>query len=184
MTKKNQAEDDTATARIEKKIKPKSGRKTSSSSKLKSENTELKQQLDEAKDKFLRLFAEFDNYKKRTIREKMELLKLAGQETISRILPILDDFDRAKQSHDNKNSGEQFSDGVLLVYTKLYSVLKSLGLENMETEGKDFDPEFHEAITEIPAPAKNMKGKILDTVEKGYFLNDKIIRHAKVVVAK
>ena len=181
MAKKNQAEEKTATA---KKQTSKKSNKSSASAKHKKEVEELNQQLSESKDKYLRLFAEFDNYKKRTIREKLDLMKSAAQDTMSGLLPVLDDFDRAKQSHDKEDSDEVFSEGVLLVYNKLNSVLTNLGLSTMETNGEVFDPELHEAITEIPAPSEDMKGKIIDTIEKGYTLKDKIIRHAKVVVGK
>lgn len=145
---------------------------------------ELEIEVSEAKDKYLRLIAEFDNYKKRTIRERMDLLNTAGRDTIVAILPVLDDFDRAKKSADDDASSEQFSEGVTLVYNKLHSLLKNKGLSAMDSTGLDFDPEVHEAITEIPAPSEEMKGKVIDTIEKGYTLNDKIIRHAKVVVGK
>ena len=144
----------------------------------------LKEDNAELKDKYLRLFAEFDNYKKRTIREKMEMMKNAAQDTMSELLPILDDFDRAKKNAEQEGSKEPFSEGVGLVYHKLYSTLNRLGLEPMETDGEPFDPELHEAITEIPAPSEKLKGRIIDTVEKRYQLNGKIIRHAKVVVGK
>lgn len=144
----------------------------------------LKKEKVELKDKFLRLAAEFDNYKKRTLKEKIELMKTAAQDTVSALLPVLDDFDRAKKNADDENSKEVFSEGVSLVYQKLYNILKQKGLEPMESTGQNFDPEFHEAITEIPAPSEDMKGKVVDTIEKGYLLNDKIIRHAKVVVGK
>lgn len=144
----------------------------------------LQQQHAELKDKYLRLFAEFDNFKKRTIREKLEMMKTAAQDTMSALLPVLDDFDRTKKNAEDKNSKEPFSEGVQLVYQKLYATLKQRGLEPMETNEQAFDPELHEAITEIPAPSKKLKGKIVDTIEKGYLLKDKIIRHAKVVVGK
>ena len=133
-------------------------------------------------DKVLRTYAEFDNFKKRSIKERFELLKTAAQETITALLPILDDFDRAKKSADNGN--EVFSEGVQLVYQKLYSTLEHKGLKSMDSNGADFDPEWHEAVTDIPAASEDMKGKIIDTIEKGYLLNEKIIRYAKVVVAK
>jgi len=144
----------------------------------------LKSDYDELKDKYLRLFAEFDNFKKRTIREKMDMMKNAAQDTMSELLPVLDDFDRAKSNASQEDSAETFGEGVGLVYNKLYTTLKRLGLEQMESNGERFDPELHEAITEIPAPAEDLKGHVLDTVEKGYKLNGKIIRHAKVVVGK
>ena len=154
----------------------------------KSKSTEqelsLEDQLAEAKDKYLRLFAEFDNYKKRTIKEKLDLMKNAATETISALLPVVDDFDRAKKSADESNGEVPFSEGVTLVYQKLKHVLESKGLKAMESTGLPFDSEMHEAITEIPAPKEDMKGQVIDTVEKGYLLNDKIIRYAKVVVGK
>lgn len=149
---------------------------------LTNEITKLKEDLDDAKDKYLRLFAEFDNYKKRTVKERFELMKTAAQETIIAILPVLDDFDRAKKSSDN--GSEVFSEGVQLVYQKLYTTLENLGLTSLESNGEKFDEEFHDAITDIPAPSEELKGKIVDTLEKGYILNGKIIRHAKVVVGK
>ncbi len=145
---------------------------------------ELEQELGEAKDKYLRLYAEFDNYKKRTVKERLDLISTAGRDTISAILPVLDDFDRAKKSADDEASSEVFTEGVLLVYNKLHGIITSKGVTPMESTGETFDPELHEAITEIPAPTEDMKGKVIDTIEQGYFLNDKIIRHAKVVVGK
>jgi molecular chaperone GrpE len=145
--------------------------------KLKKENQELK-------DKYLRLYAEFDNFKKRTVKEKLEMMKTASSDTIQALLPVLDDFDRAKKNADDENTKETFSEGVSLVYQKLYAALQSKGLKPMETNGQAFDPELHEAVTEIPVPNEEMKGKIIDTIERGYFLNDKIIRYAKVVVGK
>lgn len=138
----------------------------------------------ELKDKNLRLLAEFDNYKKRTVRERLDLISSASKDVISALLPILDDFDRAKKSAESGSVGEQWSEGVRMVYNRLYQVLQSLGLKAMESDNVTFDAEFHEAITEIPAPTPELAGKVVDTIEKGYFLNDKIIRHAKVVVGK
>ena len=155
-----------------------------SSKKLREQNEELTIQIQELKDKYLRLFAEFDNYKKRTLKDKLDLLKNAAQDTIASILPVLDDFDRAKKTADDENNDEVFSEGVNMVYNRLYNILNQRGLKPMESNQKLFDPELHDAITEIPAPSEEMKGKIIDTIEKGYFLNEKIIRHAKVVVGK
>ncbi len=138
---------------------------------------------EDLKDKYLRLFAEFDNYKKRTIRERLELMKSASQDMMTAILPVLDDFDRAqKNAESQEKTNDPVLEGLLLVHTKLYGILKQKGLEDMNPTGEEFDPELHEAITEIPAPSPDMKGKVIDTIEKGYRLNDKIIRHAKVVV--
>lgn len=131
----------------------------------------------ELKDKYMRLFAEFDNHKKRTVKEKLDLMKTASQDILTALLPVLDDFDRAKQN------GE-LSEGIGLIYNKFRNVLQNKGLNLMESNGEPFNPELHEAVTEIPAPTEDMKGKVVDTVEKGYTLGDKIIRHAKVVVGK
>lgn len=151
---------------------------------LKTEIEKLQEEQQELKDKYLRLFAEFDNYKKRTLKEKVELMKTAAQDTMTALLPVLDDFDRAKAIAEKEDSTEVFSEGVRLVYEKLYAALIQKGLKPMESTGKDFNPDLHFAFTEIPAPSEDLKGKVVDTVEKGYFLKDKIIRHAKVVIGK
>ena len=165
----------------EKKISSKTKNKTKE---LEMRIQELEGQVSEAKDKYLRLYAEFENYKKRNIKERLELLKSASRDTILELLPILDDFDRAKKSADDESTEEYFSEGVFLVYDKLHKVLAALGLKEMDSTQQPFDPELHEAITEIPSPTEDLKGKNIDTVEKGYYLNDKILRHAKVVVGK
>lgn len=144
----------------------------------------LDDELAEIKDKYLRLFAEFDNYKKRTARERLELIRTASEDLMARLLPVLDDFERAKKNAEDESSAETFSEGVALVYQKLHNVLESKGLKAMDSEARDFDPELHEAITKIPAPDDSLKGKIIDTIEKGYYLNDKIIRHAKVIIGE
>lgn len=172
--------DETPKAEEDKKPKKRSRK----GSKAAAELEETKVELAEAKDKYLRLFAEFENYKKRNTKERIELMGSAAKGTLLKIIPVLDDFDRYKKSAEDDASKEKMSDGVLMVYNKLYSTLKGLGLEPMETNGESFDAEVHEAITEIPAPSEEMKGKIVDTIEKGYQLNDKIIRFAKVVVGK
>ncbi|MEO1514440.1 MAG: nucleotide exchange factor GrpE [Bacteroidota bacterium] len=162
----------------------KSSKKSSKEAKWEAEKEELEAQVSELKDKYIRLVAEFDNYKKRTVRERLDLMATAAQDTLAALLPVLDDFDRAKKNAEDENSKEPFSEGVMLVYNKLYGALQQRGLEPMESNGEAFDPEFHEAITEIPAPSDDMKGKVIDTVEKGYKLKEKIIRYAKVVVGK
>ncbi|MFK7946956.1 MAG: nucleotide exchange factor GrpE [Saprospiraceae bacterium] len=138
----------------------------------------------ELSDKYLRLSAEFQNYRRRTAREKMDIIQTAGRDVIKVLLPVLDDFNRAKKAADDNDSIEAFSEGVQLVYEKLHRVLEQKGLKALETNGKVFNADFHEALTEIPAPTDDMKGKIIDTIESGYALNDKIIRYAKVVVGK
>jgi len=148
------------------------------------ENDSAAKEIQELKEKYMRLYAEFENYKKRTARERIDLISTASKDAIASLLPVLDDFNRAKKNADDPNSTETFSEGVVLVYDKLMKTLQNKGLKQMESNGHAFDPEFHEAITEIPAPSEELKGKIIDTVEAGYFLNDKIIRYAKVVVGK
>ncbi|WP_010177412.1 nucleotide exchange factor GrpE [Aquimarina agarilytica] len=133
------------------------------------------------KDKFLRLFAEFENYKKRTSKERVELFKTAGQEVLQALLPVLDDFDRASKEIE-KSEDEALKQGVTLIHNKLKDILKLKGLEQVEVNTADtFDADIHEAITQIPAPSDDLKGKIIDVVEKGYKLGDKIIRYPKVV---
>lgn len=144
---------------------------------------ELQQMLAEKEDRYLRLYAEFDNYKRRTQRERLQLMETAGGKTMKALLPVLDDFDRAaKVAEQDEESAKIWKSGVGLVRKKLLSALKSQGLEPMESTGKDFEPELYEAVTEVPNP--DMKGKVVDTIERGYTLNDRIIRHAKVVVGK
>lgn len=146
--------------------------------------SELQSQIAEYKDKYLRLFAEFDNYKKRTSREILEIRATASKEMMVALLPVVDDFQRAKKASDSGAESEQFSEGVNLVFQKFVSILEAKGLKAMETNGLQFNAEVHEAITEIPSPNDDLKGKIIDTIESGYTLNDKIIRYPKVVVGK
>lgn len=142
----------------------------------------LQEELGKEKDKFLRLFAEFENYKKRTSKERMDLFKTAGQEVIVSLLPVMDDFDRAMKELAKSDDKETFK-GVELINNKFRETLKNKGLTEAEAkQGDAFDAEIHDAITQIPAPSKKMKGKIIDVIEKGYKLGDKIIRHPKVVV--
>lgn len=144
----------------------------------------VEREYQDLKDKYIRLVAEFDNYRKRTLKEKVDLMSTASKDVIKALLPVLDDFDRAKKSSETEGSSEVFSEGVQLVYHKLYKILEGQGLKAMDSNGLPFDPDQHEAITEIPAPTPEMKGKVVDTIEKGYFLKDTIIRYAKVVVGK
>jgi len=147
-----------------------------------SKEDQLREDLAKEKEKFLRLFAEFENYKKRTSKERMELFKTAGQEVIVSLLPVLDDFERASKELAKSSDKESFK-GVALIQNKLKETLKSKGLQEITIkQGDKFDAEVHDAITQIPAPSKKLKGKIIDVVEKGYLLGDKIIRHPKVVV--
>ncbi|MEZ4987731.1 MAG: nucleotide exchange factor GrpE [Saprospiraceae bacterium] len=143
----------------------------------------LQQEVESLQDKYRRLFSDFDNFKKRNIRERMDLLNSAAQDTLSALLPVIDDFDRALGLSPEQKQTAAFSEGIELVYHKFINTLKAKGLEVMDTNGQPFDPEFHEALTEIAA-AEEMKGKVVDTIEKGYTLHGKIIRHAKVVTGK
>jgi len=149
-----------------------------------SEIQKLSEELQAQKDKYLRLVAEFDNFKKRNARERIELIQTAGKEVITSLLDVLDDSDRAEKQLQQSDDIIHAREGVQLVFNKLRSVLQSKGLKAMESINTDFDVEKHEAITEIPAPTEKLKGKVLDEAQKGYYLNDKLIRFAKVVVGK
>jgi len=144
----------------------------------------LRNELGEMKDKYIRKVAEFENFKKRSLKERMELIQTAGKEVIVDLLEVLDDAERAEKQLNASNDISQVNEGVMLVFNKLKSILAAKGLKPMETINKDFNPDMHEAITEIPAPSKELKGKVIDEIQKGYYLNDKIIRFAKVVVGK
>lgn len=148
------------------------------------EAEKLKTELQEQKDKYLRLFAEFDNYKRRTAKERIDLMQTAGKEVITSMLDVLDDCDRAEKQLQSTTDLTQIKEGVQLVFNKLRTTLHSKGLKAMESIKTDFDVEKHEAITEIPAPSEDLKGKVVDEVTKGYYLNDKLIRFAKVIVGK
>lgn len=149
-----------------------------------SELEKVKAELDEAKDKLLRKIAEFDNFKRRNAKERLDLIQTAGREVITDMLDVLDDCDRAQKQLEASQDVTAIKEGVMLVFNKLRNTLQTRGLKPMETKGTEFNPDLHEAITEIPAPAEELKGKVVDEVIKGYYLNDKIIRHAKVVVGK
>lgn len=144
----------------------------------------LEEELQEQRDKYLRLVAEFDNYRKRIAREKIDLIQTANKDVIISLLDILDDCERASGQMQDSDDVKSIKEGALLIFNKLKKQLQSLGLKEMKSLHKDFDVELHDAITEIPAPSENLKGKVIDDVQKGYYLNDKLIRHAKVVVGK
>ena len=145
---------------------------------------ELQAEIQAQKDKYLRLVAEFDNFRKRKDRESDELRQVAGRDVISSLLDVLDDCDRAEKQLQNSNDVNEIKQGVQLVFNKLRSVLQSKGLKPMESIHTEFDVDKHESIAEIPAPSPDLKGKVVDEVTKGYYLNDKIIRFAKVIVGK
>lgn len=140
--------------------------------------------IEEQKDKYLRLSAEFDNYRKRTMKEKAELIKNGGEKAISAILPILDDLERALHNMQSADDVKAMYEGIDLIYQKFLKGLSQEGLQKMEPVGKTFDTDYHEAVALVPAPSEDQKGKVLDCVQTGYKLNDKVIRHAKVVVAQ
>jgi molecular chaperone GrpE len=144
----------------------------------------LKKQLEDLNDKHIRLIAEYDNFRKRTLREKMELSKSAGEGILLGILPVIDDFDRARAHLGTASDLDAVKEGIDLIYNKFQEFLKQQGITEIETEEHEFDSEVHEAVTKIPAPSDDMKGKIIDCVQKGYKLNDKVIRYPKVVVGE
>jgi len=144
----------------------------------------LKRQLEELNDKHMRLIAEYDNFRKRTLREKMELSKNAGENLLVNLLPVLDDFERARQHIDSAKDLDAVKEGIELIYNKFQEFLKQQGVSEIETVDQEFDSEEHEAVTKIPAPDEDKKGKIVDCVQKGYKLNDKVIRYPKVVVGE
>ena len=148
------------------------------------EDLKLEDQLKEEKDKFLRLFAEFENYKRRTAKERIELFSTASEEVMISLLPVLDDFDRASVEIEKDLENETLK-GVLLIKNKLFDSLKSKGLSLVDVKkGDEFNADDHEAVTQIPAPSKDMVGKIIDIIEKGYKLGEKVIRYPKVVIGK
>ena len=151
---------------------------------INSENKDDEWQLKfaEMNDRYLRLYSEFDNYRKRSARERVEFSKTAASDTFTAILPVLDDFDRAAKAMENADDIAVVKEGMQLIYHKLRNILVSKGLEEMNAQGETFDADFHEAITSIPSPDDTMKGKVVDELEKGYSLNGKVIRFAKVVV--
>ncbi|MFK5855944.1 MAG: nucleotide exchange factor GrpE [Bacteroidota bacterium] len=162
----------------EKPMSDKKKRKIKAEKKL----DEITEKYDDINDKYLRLYSEFDNYRKRTNKERLELLKSASEEVIVDLLPILDDFDRAIKAMDEHGVDEEIKKGLELIRSKLFNTLSQKGLQPMKSQGKEFDTDFNESITNIPAPSKDMVGKVVDVIEKGYLLNGKVIRFAKVVV--
>ena len=147
-----------------------------------SDEDKLKAEASEWQNKYLRLYAEFDNFKRRTSKERLELLQIAGKDVIVDLLPVLDDFERAQKSMETASDIEAVKEGVKLVHHKLKNLLTSKGLKEMNAIGAEFDADVHEGITNIPAPSEDLKGKVLDELEKGYYLNDKVIRFAKVII--
>lgn len=151
---------------------------------LTGETEKLKAELADQKEKYLRLYAEFDNFKRRSARERVELIQTAGKEVIVSLLDVLDDCDRAEKQLQESEQNDSVKEGVQLVFNKLRSILYAKGVKAMETKGEEFNPDKHEAITQIPVTDEHLKGKVIDELVKGYYLNDKIIRFAKVVVGQ
>jgi len=146
------------------------------------QTAQLRTELDAANDKYLRLYAEFDNYKRRVSKERIELMQSAGKEVIANLLPVIDDLDRALKAFETVTEIAPVQEGISLVAQKLKTILGNQGLKEMESIGKPFDADLQEAITNVPAPNDDLRGKVIDEIEKGYFLHDKVLRHAKVVV--
>ncbi len=145
---------------------------------------ELQAKIDELNDKYLRLYSEFDNYRKRTIKEKIDLSKYASEQIILELLPVLDDFERAMVAAREDENCEHFKEGVSLIYNKFKSILEKKGLKPIESIGAEFDTDFHEAVTYIPSPSDDLKGKVIDEITKGYLLQDKVIRYTKAVIGQ
>ncbi|MCD6010838.1 MAG: nucleotide exchange factor GrpE [Flavipsychrobacter sp.] len=148
------------------------------------EAEKLRAELDEMKDKHIRLVAEFDNFRRRNAKERVELIQTAGKDIVQSLLVVMDDVDRAEKQINNTDDLTSIKEGINLVFSKLRNIMQQKGLKAMEAKDEVFNPDMHEAITEIPAPNPDMVGKVIDVVEQGYYLNDKLIRHAKVVVGK
>lgn len=156
----------------------------SNEEKLQQELSEANEKIAALEDKYIRQVAEFDNYRKRTMKEKAELIRNGGERTIESILPVLDDFERAMANMSKDESSAEAMKGVELIYNKFMGILKQNGLQKIETEGADFNTDYHEAIAMVPAFEESQKGKVLDCIQAGYMLNDKVIRHAKVAVGE
>ena len=175
---------DTADADDNSDNSEKSGEYGEEKSNEKSPLEEAQQQIDELKDKYLRSVAEFDNYRKRTLKEKAELILNGSEKAIAAVLPILDDMERAIANGEKTEDLNVLREGMSLIYTKFQKVLESIGVKEIETADADFDTDVHEAIAMVPGMGDDKKGKVLDCVQKGYKLNDKVIRHAKVAVGQ
>ena len=149
-----------------------------------SSENEIQKEDQDFKEKYIRLYSEYENYRKRTAKEKIDLITSASENVIKELLPILDDFERAIDNNKNVEDASVLKEGFDLIYSKMHKGLINQGLKPMEANGKDFDSEIHEAITKIPAPNEKLKGKVVDVIEKGYQINEKVIRYAKVVVGE
>ncbi len=171
-------------AEAEETVAEEAAEELSEEEKLAKENEELKTSLENEKREYMFLMAEFDNFRKRTLREKSELIKNAGESAFKGLLPIVDDFERALKATESVDDTASVREGMDLIYKKLKKYLEQNGVKEMDPEDRDFNPDRHEAISVVPVQDESQKGKILDTVEKGYTINDKVLRHAKVVVGQ
>jgi len=175
--------DNEATVENEKTGEPVAQNQNENGTEEDDELTKAKKEADELRDKYLRLYSEFENFRRRTSKEKSDLIKTANEEVLLALLPVIDDFERARKSINDSIGIEVIREGIELVFNKLYKALESKGLKAMESPvGKEFDSEIQEAITQAPAPSEDLKGKVIDEIEKGYCLNDKVIRFAKVII--
>jgi molecular chaperone GrpE len=180
----NKEKDNKKDTKKKKTTKKKTSTLASKLEKKEKEIEELGYKLSDVNDKYIRLSAEFDNYRKRTLKEKMEMMKTAGADALSDILPVIDDFERAMESMNNTDDIVAVKEGIDLIYNKFKDFIKTKGIQEIEAANKDFDTDFHEALTKIPAPEENLKGKVIDVIQKGYKIDEKVIRYAKVVVGE
>lgn len=177
---KTQEKEQTATEENKEKKDTKRSKKDKTAEKL----NELEDALAKKDDQYIRLHAEFDNYRKRTLKEKMELTKSAGESILVNVLPVMDDFERALLSMQDTKEASAIKEGIDLIYKRFSEFLKQNGIKEIEAKEQEFDTDLHEAITKIPAPSDELKGKVVDVIQKGYLLNDKVIRYAKVVIGE
>jgi len=180
--KKTDKTEEKAESKDSKQKKKKRVKKKTKEEVLTEELTEAKEKISEINDKYLRLYSEFDNFRKRTMKEKAELFKTAGEDVIVSIISIVDDFERALKATDNSDENKTHREGIELIYNKFKKILEQKGVKEIEAIGTEFDTDLHEALTKIPSPTEDMKGKVINVIEKGYTMNDKVIRFAKVVV--
>lgn len=177
-------EEKSASKKKDKSKKKKQSKKVTKEEKLQNEVDELTEKNVKVQDDYLRLFSEFDNFRKRKNKEIADLYVTAGEKIVLSILPIVDDFDRAMQHTGDSSEALAHREGMELIYNKFINILKQSGVQEIDAQGKDFDTDFHEAITRFPAPSPELKGKVVDVTEKGYTMGDKVIRYAKVVVGE
>ena len=185
--KENTAQENDKAAEEDKKAKKAKGKKENKKSKK--DNTDEKiealgNELIDLKDKHIRLQAEFDNYRKRTMKEKMELIKTGGETVLVNILPVIDDFERALIAFSEMKDDDPLKQGITLIYSKFQEFLKQNNIQEIEAREKEFDTDLHEAVTKIPAPKEELKGKVVDVIQKGYVMNEKVIRFSKVVIGE